>query len=72
MVCEKCGSNNIAIKDSRYFPDRDYRRRRLICQNCGHKWTRYEISEHEFYRHKRIDKKITGEVNWWSKRKSKM
>ena len=63
MVCEKCGSCNIFIVNSRTAPNNTTRRRRK-CE-CGHKWTTYELSSHEIKRLNKIYEhlKKIGEQN---------
>lgn len=48
LVCENCGEQQISVCDSRMLAGT--RRRRIICNVCGHKSTTYEISNEEFER----------------------
>ena len=41
MICPECGSENNNCKDSRQIRER--RRRRYLCNNCGARFTTYEI-----------------------------
>lgn len=41
MTCPKCGSENIGCIDSRN--GKKNRRRRYSCQNCGGRFSTYEI-----------------------------
>lgn len=69
VVCEKCGSKNVEVLDTRYYAENDYRRRRYGCAECGHRWSRYEISARAFHSLKIDDEVNRGKVSWWSGRK---
>jgi len=42
MKCPKCKSSDHRVTDSRSSGDNSHRRRRL-CDNCGNKFTTYEV-----------------------------
>lgn len=48
MICDICGSDNTKVVDTRQY--NEYRRRRHYCNDCGCRFTTYEISADEFER----------------------
>src|SRR5258708_513813 len=47
MRCPKCGSTEDKVIDSREAKDGSSIRRRRECQTCWHRFTTYEMVEHE-------------------------
>lgn len=43
MTCPKCRSENTGCIDSREDKRKRKRRRRYVCQNCGGRFSTYEI-----------------------------
>lgn len=42
--CPACRRDDSRVLDSRPTKGRG-RKRRVVCQHCGHRWTTYEVSE---------------------------
>ncbi len=43
MKCEKCGSCNTDVFDTRLRKDDTIRWRRRACKDCGHRWSTVEV-----------------------------
>lgn len=48
LCCDKCGAEQILIKDTRMIDG--IKRRRRVCNVCGSKTTTYEISKEDLER----------------------
>lgn len=49
--CPACNSGNVRISDSRKGPSRadvTALRRRRLCEDCGHKFTTYEVTKEDY------------------------
>lgn len=44
MVCPKCNTDDLVVKDTRTTSDNHIRRRR-VCRQCGYRFTTYEITQ---------------------------
>lgn len=43
MKCEKCGSENVYVKDNVFVPPENTNYRKRICKDCGHKFFTIEF-----------------------------
>jgi transcriptional regulator NrdR family protein len=60
MRCPKCHSDNGSrVIDSRDHPERELRRRRHSCGNCGERFTTYEIMAAEYDKIQAVEIDIT-------------
>ena len=59
MKCEKCGSAELDIVDSRSIEGGVWRRRE--CRRCWHRFTTYEVSKDDFLKFALW--KFSGEMN---------
>lgn len=47
-TCERCGSGSVRVADSRPQATKSYRKRRIVCDNCQHRWSTFEIHQMTF------------------------
>jgi protein-arginine kinase activator protein McsA len=45
MICPKCGSDNSSVMSTRLNKTRDRVYRRRVCEDCGHRWSTYEVEK---------------------------
>lgn len=46
--CTKCGGYNVSAHNTRYNSFDKYVRRRIFCEDCGERYTTYEVTEEDF------------------------
>lgn len=56
--CNKCGSEQIFVIDSRRKQGSVYRRKK--CQNCGERFTTYEVTQENFEAYLDFLNKVSG------------
>ena len=64
MICEKCGSENVYVKDSR--PDKYGYRRLRECAECGYRTTTFEIPKENYMAMLRAEQRYQKVMKWLS------
>lgn len=47
-TCAKCGNGSVRVADSRPQDTKFYRKRRIVCNKCQHRWSTFEIHQMTF------------------------
>ena len=69
MLCPSCNQNNDYVKDSRFRISTNTVYRRRVCNNCGERFSTYEVlvSEEEMDRYMslRVGSRVTERIGHW-------
>lgn len=58
-VCRKCGGANVFVYETNYGSFEKYVRRRIVCKDCGERYTTYEVTKEDFDNVKKARQIIT-------------